>query len=148
EKESKCTHRIETQRRELGLKRDLLPLGNENEIPSQDGFQLHIHYQMCLIIRWRLRWTPLSRPKNGDPSLLSVRPSWHRPSRSPPPGSCTPATDEDVRGCRSRSTVPAPGVTPAPYRSLECKYPRISRSSTIAPRTRCPAHAPDRPCSP
>src|SRR5512142_2975892 len=23
----------------------------------------------------RVRWTPLSRPKNGDPSLLSVRPS-------------------------------------------------------------------------
>jgi hypothetical protein len=23
-----------------------------------------------------LRWTPLSRPKNGDPSLLPVRPSW------------------------------------------------------------------------
>jgi hypothetical protein len=27
-------------------------------------------------MRQVLRWTPLSRPKNGDPSLLPVRPSW------------------------------------------------------------------------
>ena len=24
-----------------------------------------------------VRWTPLSRQKSGDPSLLFVRPSWH-----------------------------------------------------------------------
>ena len=49
EKESKSTHRIETQGRELGLEWDILSVRNENKIPSQDGFQLRIHYQMYLI---------------------------------------------------------------------------------------------------
>ena len=32
-------------------------------------------YRQDRRVNVRLRWTPLSRPKNGDPSLLSVRPS-------------------------------------------------------------------------
>jgi hypothetical protein len=60
EKESKSTHRIEAQGRELGLEWDILPLRNEDKIPSQDGFQLRIYCHMYPIFQWR-RCGPASR---------------------------------------------------------------------------------------
>src|SRR5271157_6444621 len=87
---------------------------------------------------------------SGHLHLLELFPFSPRESRpdGPRQGSGNRVTDGDAPHRRTRSRTSAPTLALVRVHSLYCIYLRISRSSTVAPRTRCPTHAADRVGSP
>src|SRR5208337_3156909 len=91
------------------------------------------------------RWTTQATCICYSFSPFSPRES--RPD-GPRQGSGNRVTDGDAPHRRTRSRTSAQTLALVRVHNYLCICIRISRSSTVAPRTRCPTHAPDRPGSP